>query len=537
MKEYSDASSKLLDIFGNTAENIAFLDIDIENKKVTYLKFTDKLKYDSSNRCYSDSKNLRISTKIGRLVKRLATPKAIPVSDRTVELINNHFLAYCAENDFNNNPLVIWPPDKVPYAYLENNYSKMAGTLGASCMRYSNCTEKMDFYTKNNVGVVVLFPKKTKKDSPKIRARALLWYDIKIRDKDGTHTLLDRVYTSNDSVLSLFEAFAKGHGFYQRIVTGSYPYKLKGKNLATNPLFIKKLGYLQWKLPYLDTMRYLYPDKMVLTNNSSYEYSKTMITLTSTGGEFPQLDPSLVRELFTTEWISKDNSKFIRRKGYSGWVALANIVIISAEEYSKFDPKIVETCSLNGVVYVFEEESTHSKLMGRNILKRESVPVYRLIKNNEEFSIIKDGVILPQSIKGTRLLWTGDYIVADSSVGTVTRNGRSYIKNLIGKPSKTHSRQYYFGDSYKAPAAYSNWYDYDPLEEIPHPDYIKELSKPEFEEYVIQCRTKKDDSIEMKIKVENKNTRKENKKHIDKDWFFPVNACNTIEEWNERWNK
>lgn len=547
---FSDSNNKrdsFWNLFTDSIENILHLDIDIENKKVTYIRYTDKRKYSTISECYNDSKNLRVSTKIGRLIKRLSNSK-ISLSDREIELINNHFLTHCAENNFSNNPLVVWTPDKVPYAYLENNYSKMAGTLGSSCMRYSSCAEKMDFYAKNNISIVVLLPKKTKKDSPKIRARALLWYNIKVKDKKGTYTLLDKVYTSDDSLLPLFEAYAKGHGFYQKVTSSGCSYKLKGRPLTNKPLFIKELNYLQWKLPYLDTMRYLYPGKMVLTNDSKYLFSKTMITLTSTGGEFPELDPNLVRELFTSTWISKDTGKFIRRKGYSGWVALDNIVVLStssssggrsptAKEYSKFDPKLVESHSLNGLVYVFKEESTFSKLMNINILKRESVPVYKLTEeNNKEFSIIKSDVILPQAAKGITLLWTGDYITTESNIEVVICNGRTYPTKILKNTSETHTRQYYFGESYKNPATYKDWYKSMPLEEIPHPNHITDLSMLKFEDYVVQYKTKKGDSIDMKVKAEINKTREKNKDYIDKHWFFPVNACKTIDDWNKRWN-
>jgi hypothetical protein len=537
----------LSDLFVDSLENISYLDIDIENKQVTYLKHTDRSKYGSSNERYSDPKNLRISTKIGRLVRRLSSskPDSAFLSDREIELINNHFLTYCAEHSFNNNPLIVWTPDKVPYAYLEDNYSKMAGTLGSSCMRYSNGIEKMDFYAKNNVGVVVLLPQKTNKNSPKIRARALLWYDIKIKDHNGTHTLLDKVYTSDDRVLPLFEVFAKGHGAYQKNMQGGYNYKLNGKSLAPDPLFIKKLSYLQWKLPYLDTMKYLYPKKMVLTNDPRYAVSKTMITLASTVGEFPQLDPNLVKELFTGSWVSKDRGKYIKRKGYSGWVALDNIIIISTKEYSKFDPKLIESHSLNGLVYVFKDESTFSELMGKQILKRDSVPVYTLIEEGDkEFSITKNGTILPQSVKGTKLLWTGNYVIS-SNISTKYNNGRVYLTKLLKNKSKTHTRQYYFGESYKTPTAYDRWYSDMPLEEIPHPNHITDLSMPKFEDYTVQYKTKKGDTINMKVKAEinqpSLKIREENKDHAegltDKYWFFPVNPCKTIEDWNERWKK
>jgi hypothetical protein len=517
----------------NSLENMSYLDIDIENKKVTYLKYTDRSEYSSINERYNDPKNLRISTKIGRLVRKLSTS----LSDREIELINDHFLTYCAENSFSNSPLIVWTPDKVPYAYLENNYSKMAGTLGNSCMRYDNCTEKMDFYTKNNVSVVVLLPKKPNKNSPKIRARALLWHDIKIKDHNGTHALLDKVYTSSDSALSLFEAFAKGCGAYQKSMRGEYHYKLNGRSLTTDPMFIKKLSYLQWKLPYLDTMRFLYPKKMILTSSPYSCFSKTMITLTSTAGEYPELDPNLVRELFTATWISKDEGKYIKRKGYSGWVAIDNIVIISTKEYSRYDERIGKAHSLSGLVYVFKEESTFSELMKKQILKRDSVPVYKLIEDGDkEFSAIKNGTILPQPTKGTKLLWTGDYIIS-SGIKTETCNGRVYITKLLKNESKTHTRQYYFGKSYKTPTAYDRWYDDMPLEEIPHPNHITALSIPKeaFESYTVRYKTKRGDIISMEVKAKINKTREENKDLTDKYWFFPVNPCKTIEEWNKRW--
>ena len=104
------------------------------------------------------------------------------------------------EEDSLSLKIVILPPNKIRYAYLESNYfAPNVGNLGASCMRHKEMQKALNFYVKNNIRIVVVID-----DNNKIHARALLWDNVRSTKLKNPFTYLDRIYARSDELLSLF---------------------------------------------------------------------------------------------------------------------------------------------------------------------------------------------------------------------------------------------------------------------------------------------------------------------------------------------
>lgn len=88
--------------------------------------------------------------------------------------------------------------------YSYNSYFKRSGDLGSSCMRNDNNQESLKFYANNsNVSLIIIKPK----DVDAIIGRALLWTTT-----EGVK-VMDRIYTSDSRLISLFHKYAEEKGF------------------------------------------------------------------------------------------------------------------------------------------------------------------------------------------------------------------------------------------------------------------------------------------------------------------------------------
>jgi hypothetical protein len=88
--------------------------------------------------------------------------------------------------------------------YAVNSYFTTTGDLGTSCMRHDDKQAVVQFYDKNsNISLIVAKPP----GSDSIIGRALLWTTT-----DGTK-IMDRIYTSNSKLVSLFHKYAAENGF------------------------------------------------------------------------------------------------------------------------------------------------------------------------------------------------------------------------------------------------------------------------------------------------------------------------------------
>jgi len=88
--------------------------------------------------------------------------------------------------------------------YAVNSYFTNTGDLGTSCMKHDDKQAVVQFYDKNsNISLIIAKPP----GSDSIIGRALLWTTT-----DGTK-IMDRIYTSNSKLVSLFHKYAAENGF------------------------------------------------------------------------------------------------------------------------------------------------------------------------------------------------------------------------------------------------------------------------------------------------------------------------------------
>jgi len=386
---------------------------------------------------------------------------------------------------------VIWPATKIKYAYDEDNYLKPGvGILGKSCMRYKRCQRSINFYIKNKAKIVVIT------QGNKIKARAILWPEVYVKDKVKPITYMDRVYHSEEDQLPLFYKFAVKNKWR------TY-YGARGTDKVSHPLMwiedinIKNIIYL----PYMDTFYRLYrrPDGNTISNKTKWETSYLELHRHS-DNYFRELDPNSIAEYSTGNYMSKKDCVFIKR--YDGWVAKTNIIPIGTTYYSRHDSSIlecsdgtyclrvdaVEECftggymhrknsvkldkyngyvsALNLIVINGEQYHKQDKLvvcyddhyfLKKHCFKSEngnSIPKHRAlilsdIKLIDGVPTIVDAVHISDfnlEVEMPFVMTTGEFVrdTKDNRQYTIRRSGKVYLRHLYTSKTKTEKNQLKF---------------------------------------------------------------------------------------------
>jgi len=219
--------------------------------------------YTNQNTFYNTSG--RSITKIGRLVGKLF-PNQYKQSGDPGKDIESFVNMYKAARDTSKFEIV--KGDKIAHWYNEEQYVTGGGSMNNSCMRYGKCKNYLEFYTENEDKVSLVILKDTE-DDKKIRGRAILW---ELESPSG-RTFMDRIYTSKDSDIILFQDYAKENGWlhkkYQNM-DGDGPWiDTKNGEKSYIDLVVDGLedpgdgGY-----PYMDTMKYF--DGDTISNDKDY---------------------------------------------------------------------------------------------------------------------------------------------------------------------------------------------------------------------------------------------------------------------------
>lgn len=204
--------------------------------------------------------NRRTESKIGRAITKMLNvyysnrPSNRKVYNaQVIEKFVNMFIACAIEMKESFNNFKIVDGEHIKKWYNVKNYSKTnghsSGQLGSSCMRYEECHSFFNIYIKNPevCKLLILLDK-----DDKLIGRSLLWTLI-----DGSK-VMDRIYTSRDSLMHLFEKWGRKNG-----------YVCKFKTNEQMSVKVKPIKYS--KYPYMDTFCYYLPEKGILTN--VYDFS------------------------------------------------------------------------------------------------------------------------------------------------------------------------------------------------------------------------------------------------------------------------
>jgi hypothetical protein len=220
----------------------------------------------------------RQTIKVGRFIKKFLSENAFQefgIKDSDVEKFVNLYKSY-----FNYDPekLKIVEGEDVKKYYLEDNYFEPSGykygTLWNSCMRQKERNKFMNLYVLNDVKMLVLFS-----DDNKVRARALLWEDVKEFDSDKTYKFMDRIYTVYDHDVDVFKNWAKQNGYltkWEQNAKSELYIDIDGSPERKHLYVMLEKHNISW-YPYLDTFKYYDPFKGRFSNSQHYSYEYTLI--------------------------------------------------------------------------------------------------------------------------------------------------------------------------------------------------------------------------------------------------------------------
>lgn len=271
--------------------NMSYFDIGDDNQSINYL---------SGNVIKNKLKGLDIrlkrrkgfeevpsgSIRIGRLTKKiidLYNKKRNTNITFTESEIEQFVNAYKFNWEFENNKMdymSLVSGASIGKWYSEENYSSESGTLGNSCMKYTDCSDFFDMYESNDVSLLILLtPDKL------LQGRALVW-----TLSDGSK-FMDRVYTTHDSDVDFFITWAKENkcsykklqdSKISEICNASNGFKPEMMKLEVNVYTTSYNNREYEKFPYMDTLKYYYWKEGKLRNWK--DGSKYFIELQSTDG-------------------------------------------------------------------------------------------------------------------------------------------------------------------------------------------------------------------------------------------------------------
>lgn len=216
----------------------------------------------------------RNNIKVGRLVRSLLMHLSVEFTDKSIEDFVNLFKStYDLEQNALKKFSLIKSKD-ISKWYDKDNYIKgCTGQLYNSCMK-GVPSRYFKLYKDNDVKLLVQFTDggklvKDKYTSETIKGRALVWEGVDI-DGVGKATLVDRIYTHNDSDVELFREYAKMNGWYWKDRNG---YFTNGSVVIQNNRVsyqLKKSNFRNY--PYVDTFRYLdTTDNIIHTGHLKYD--------------------------------------------------------------------------------------------------------------------------------------------------------------------------------------------------------------------------------------------------------------------------
>jgi len=258
---------------------------------------------------------------VGRWVRRIFTEvykSTIP--DSKIEVFVNLYKATIDGDDLDNFELV--SGENIRKWYNEDNYERIRGQLGNSCMRYNKCQDFFDIYVMNPE-VCQLLILKSDDDKNKISGRALIW-----KLTNGSY-YMDRIYTINDSDRLLFEDYARVNKIEN----------IYDINVVCT-LEVKLGNHTYQKYPYMDTFVVYNPTTKILRDDEDLWPGQGYISIKDTNGGFRAEDSvysnwedtyidreDAVHCDNVNDWLSRDAAIYLEYR--REWVAPTDNVVWS----------------------------------------------------------------------------------------------------------------------------------------------------------------------------------------------------------------
>lgn len=266
---------------------------------VSYLPKSKYQKIDTDP--YSD-KIGRVSIKIGRFVKRFIDKNVINefgISDSTIETFVNLYKSYFS---YDESKMIVVSGDDIKKYYLENNYWKpnerTGGTLWNSCMRQSERNKFLNIYSNNDSIKMLVYLS----DDNKVRARALLWDNVKEHNSEETFKFMDRIYSYYDHDINFFKKWAANNGYIFKAEQNAKSEDLFHINgeIVSKKLYVILENTNFSYFPYLDTFKYFNTYKNRFSNTDRFNYDYKLVQ--SDGSVEREPEEDFVDDVFDDEF-------------------------------------------------------------------------------------------------------------------------------------------------------------------------------------------------------------------------------------------
>lgn len=222
----------------------------------------------------------RTKIKVGRFIRKFFTEFSITsfgIDDRQIEKFVNLYKSYFSRDI---TKLRVVEGAELRKLYLEENYHVSSsgfrgGTLWNSCMRQEERNRFLKLYEKNpeHIKMLVYFD-----EVGKVRARALLWQDVKQYNSENTYKVMDRIYYVYDHDVQFFKDWAKENGYISK-----WEQNAKSERYLDIDGPMKMDIYVQLPIhnlpyaPYLDTFKFYNAYKGVFSNTDRFSFDYVLI--------------------------------------------------------------------------------------------------------------------------------------------------------------------------------------------------------------------------------------------------------------------
>ena len=318
----------------------------------------------------------RIVADLGRLVNKVFPGK---YTDSEREQFVNQFKAALLDAAENAPKFDLVSGEEIIKWYDGKTYISETGTLGDSCMRYDRCSTYFDIYTQNEAVCRLLILK----EGNKILGRSLIWKLDK--PVGGAEYFMDRVYSIDDSVKTLFDDWANEKGYLRRY---SYNQSQMKRFLLGDKELFETIGVKleKWKFeeyPYMDTFKKLDVNKSILINDDDDRQTGYYILEDTYGG---YKDTSSYWSTYHEEYIPRDKAVWSDSEDSWLWRDTSIEVQIGNNEgwYPKDSKEIVKD-PFRG--WIHKSDSRYSEWYGEYIYKYDLTEV---VTGVEESSSLKN---------------------------------------------------------------------------------------------------------------------------------------------------
>lgn len=308
----SNISKRLLELEQPESDrlfDISYIDVDDDGENVSYLQSNRIIRLKNEGKPIEDfwSSKMRTKQKVGRFVKDILSS----FNEDSIQKFAKKFKTIVKETEEEGNFELVEGNDII-YWYDYRNYNNTNGTLGSSCMSGPDAGPYLNCYRNNPEQCKMLVLKN--KDGNKIKGRAIVWKLTEPKDS----IFMDRVYTNDDNDELLFTNYAKRQGWLckdEQKYGGTYiVIPGKGSKSLDMNVILNDTNYDLY--PYVDTLRYYYPELKMMTNNDHLKEKK--YTLTDTEGHYEEWsgddddeDP-MVHDAYNDEEIPESRATWCR---------------------------------------------------------------------------------------------------------------------------------------------------------------------------------------------------------------------------------